>query len=130
MNGSRVQRISGWVLSILLAVFLIGVSAIGKFTEWEGKAEMLQHMGFTTDLMFWIGVVEIAITVVFLIPHTAFLGAILLTGYLGGATVTHARVGEPIFMPIIIGVVVWVALGLRMPGVFSMAFGKLFGRSA
>ncbi len=57
-----------------------------------------------------------------LIPRTAFIAAILLTAYLGGATATHVRVGEPFFFPIIIGIVVWIALGLRKPAVFRLAF--------
>ena len=109
------SRLTGWILSILLAAFLIGASATGKFTEWEGKAQMFEKMGFTTDLMFKIGVLEVIISVLFVIPRTGFPGAILLTGYLGGATVTHLRVGEPVFMPVIIGIVIWVALGLRRP---------------
>ncbi len=63
------------------------------------------------------------ITLLFLIPRTAFIGAVLLTAYLGGATVVHVRIGEPFFFPVIIGVLVWVALGLRQPQVFRVAFG-------
>ena len=97
---------------------------MGKFLEWEGKTEAFSKMGFTNDLMFKIGILEVLIAVCFLIPRTAFIGAILLTGYLGGATVTHLRVGEPFFMPIVIGVIAWIALGLRQPEVFSVAFGR------
>ena len=114
---------AGWALSGLLAAFLIVASASGKFTEWEGKAEMFATLGWTTDVMFRIGIVEVVISILFLIPRSAFLGAILLTAYLGGATATHVRVGDPFFMPIIIGIVVWIALGLRQPEVFSLAFG-------
>lgn len=122
MRGSRNQRIAGWILSGLLAVLFIGLSASGKFTEWEGKEKAFEKMGFTTDLMFKIGIVEVVITILFLIPRTAFIGAILLTAYLGGATVTHVRVGEPFYIPVIVGVLVWVALGLRRPEIFSLAF--------
>lgn len=117
------SKIAGWALSGLLALFLIGVSASGKFVEWEGKSEMFQKMGFTEALMMKIGVLEVVVTLLFLIPRTAFIGAILLTGYLGGATVTHLRLGEPFFMPVIIGVVVWLALGLRTPAIWSLAVG-------
>ncbi|MFO0903661.1 MAG: DoxX family protein [Pirellulales bacterium] len=119
---SKKARIVGWVLSALLAALLIGPSGLGKFVEWEGKEEAFAKMGFTTDLMFKIGILEVAIALLFLVPRTAFLSAILITAYLGGATVTHLRVGEPFFMPIIVGVVVWIALGLRRPGIFAMAF--------
>ena len=124
MNGSKKMRITGWVLSVLLALFLIGASAVGKFTQWEGKAEMFAKMGWTEDVMFTIGIVEVAIAILFLIPRTAFSAAILLTAYLGGAIATHVRVGEPFFFPIIIAVLAWVALGLRKPGVFQLAFGN------
>jgi DoxX-like family len=53
------------------------------------------------------------VTVVYAIPHTSVLGAILLTGYLGGATATHLRVGEPFYFPVLAGVLVWVGLFLR-----------------
>jgi hypothetical protein len=73
--------------------------------------------------MFKIGIVEVIVALLFLIPRSSFIGAVLLTAYLGGATASHVRVGGPFFAPVIIGVVVWVALGLRNPDVFQMAFG-------
>jgi len=123
MSGSKPKRITGWVLSVLLFLFLCAGSARGKFTEWEGKAEMFEKLGFTTELMWNIGIVEVVISLLFLIPRTSFIAAILLTGYLGGAIVTHVRIGDPFFFPIIIGVLVWIALGLRQPGVFRLACG-------
>lgn len=116
-------RVVGWVLSVLIAIMLIGLSASGKFTQWEGKAEMFGKLGWTESVMFNLGIVEVVITVMFLIPRTAFIGAILLTGYLGGATAAHLRVGDAFVFPIILGVVVWVALGLRVPHVFTLAAG-------
>ena len=62
-----------------------------------------------------LGILEVACTVIYLIPRTAVLGAILLTGYLGGATATHVRIGEPWFMPVLLGVVVWLGIYLRDP---------------
>ena len=97
---------------------------MGKFTQWEGKAEMFAKLGWAEDVIFKIGIVEVAIAVLFLIPRTAFVAAILLAAYLGGATATHVRVGEPFFVPIIVGIVAWVALGLRKPEVFRLAFGS------
>ena len=117
------SKLTGWILSVLLALFLGVVSAMGKFTEWEGKAQMFEKMGFTTDLMSKIGILEVIITILFIIPRTGFLGAILLTGYLGGAQVTHLRVGDGNFFPVILGVLIWVALGLRNPTIFKLALG-------
>jgi hypothetical protein len=119
----KTTQIAGWVLSFLIAAFLIFASGLGKFIEFEGKAELFQKLGYSTETMVKIGVVEIALAILFLIPRTAFLGAVLLTGYLGGATATHVRVGEPFIFPVIVGIVVWIALGLRRPEVFAVAFG-------
>ena len=123
MNGSKKLEIAGWVLSVLISLFLIGASAMGKFTQWEGKAEMFAKMGWTEDVMFKIGIVEVAIAILFLIPRTSFVAAILLAAYSGGAVATHVRVGDAFFFPIIIGVLAWIALGLREPDVFRLAFG-------
>ena len=60
-----------------------------------------------------IGIVLLVCTVLNVIPRTCVLGAILLTGYLGGATATHVRVGEPFFFPILFGVLIWAGLFLR-----------------
>ena len=124
MLNSKTTRIVGWVLSGLLALMLIGLSASGKFTQWEGKAEMFGKLGWTEDLMFKIGIVEVAITILFLIPRSAFIGAILITAYLGGATAAHLRVGDAFVFPIILGFVMWIALGLRTPDVFKLAIGS------
>src|SRR6187399_2081739 len=103
MSPSKPMLITGWILTLLLGLFLILASGVPKFKDWEGKEAMFQKMGFTTDVMFKIGVVEVAVAVLYMIPRTSFLGAILLTGYLGGATVTHVRVNESFVFPIIMG---------------------------
>jgi hypothetical protein len=118
------MKIAGWVLSVLVAVFFGGVSAIGKFTQWEGKAEMFAKLGWTEEVMFNVGIVEVAIAILFLIPRTSFVAAILMAAYLGGATATHVRVGDPFLFPIILGIVAWIALGLRKPEVFRLAIGN------
>jgi hypothetical protein len=123
MSGTKKQRIAGWVISVLVTLFTIGVSAVGKFTAWPGKEEMFGKMGFTTALMTRIGVVEVVVAVLTLIPQTAFIGAILMTAYLGGAVVTHLRVGEPFFFPIVLAVVMWIGQALRQPEILRLARG-------
>jgi uncharacterized membrane protein YphA (DoxX/SURF4 family) len=117
----NVKKIIGWVLSVLLAAFLC-FSASGKFSNWEGKEEMMAKMGWDLEVIKTIGIIEIVATVLFLIPRTAFIGAILLSAYLGGAVATHVRINDPAFFPVIIGVIVWIALGLRDGRVFTTAF--------
>jgi uncharacterized membrane protein YphA (DoxX/SURF4 family) len=116
------SKIVGWVLSVLLVAFLVLASASGKFTQWEGKEEMFAKMGWTTDVMMKIGIVEVVIAVLFLIPRAAFIAAIFLSAYLGGAVATHVRVGDSFVPPVVIGIIVWVALGLRDSRIFRLAF--------
>jgi hypothetical protein len=71
-----------------------------------------------------IGVIEISVAVLYLIPRTAFLGAILTTGYLGGAVWTHLRVGDTWFFPIVVAVLMWLGLALRRPVIFRLLFGQ------
>jgi hypothetical protein len=123
------KSIAGWALSVLVALFLLAASAPGKFVDFEGKAEMFAKLGWDAEVMKTIGVVEIVVAILFLIPHTAFIGAILTTAYLGGAIATHVRVNEAFYFPIVIGVLVWVALGLRDGRVFTNAFTRP-GRAA
>jgi hypothetical protein len=120
--ASKNQRIAGWIVSGLIAAFM-AFSASGKFRDFPGKAEMFSHLGWSVDTMKYVGVVEILVAVLFLVQRTAFLGALVLTAYLGGATAAHVRVGDPFFFTIIVGVVVWVGYALRRPDVIKGAFG-------
>ena len=116
------SKIGGWILTALLTAFMI-FSTFGKFSDFEGKAKMFEHLGWSEAVMVNIGIVEIVITLLFLVPQTAFLAAILLTAYIGGAIATHVRVNDDFIFPIIIGALYWVALGLRDSRIFSLAFG-------
>ena len=120
----RVTRIVGWGLSVLISLFLIGVSGLPKFIDFEGKEKLFAELGWTVDTMKIVGVVEVALAVLFLVPRLGMLAAVLLTGYLGGATAAHVRVGEPFLFPVVLGVLVWVALGLRDRRVFALALGR------
>lgn len=121
--SSHKSRIVGWILTGLVGLFMIGASGIPKFIDWPGKNEMMGHMGIPLTLLPTIGVIEMAVTVIYLIPRLSFLGAILITGYLGGAVMTHLRIGELWFFPIIVGVVTWVGLALRQPVILRLAMG-------
>lgn len=126
---TKKMRITGWVITAVVAFFLIVPSAGGKFAEWEGKEAMFTKMGFTTELMWKIGILEVVLALLLLVPRTSFLAAILLTAYLGGATVTHVRIDDAFFMPPLMGVVMWVGLALRRPEIFALAAGKSLSRT-
>jgi DoxX-like family len=98
-------------LSVLLLLF----SAVMKLANLPGLAPGFAHFGIPISQAFGLGVLEFACAVVYMIPRTSFLGAILMTGYLGGATATNVRVGDPCYIPVILGVLVWGGLFLREP---------------
>lgn len=103
---------AGWGMSAL-PVLLLLFSSTMKLMKPPPVVEGFTHLGYPDSLALGLGIVELACAVVYVIPRTAVLGAILLTGYLGGATATHVRIGEPFFMPIILGALVWGGLYLR-----------------
>lgn len=104
---------TGRVLSaipILLMVF----SAVMKFLKPPAVVEGFAKYGYPESVITTIATLEILSCLVYLIPRTAVLGAILMTGYLGGATATNVRVGDPSYiMTVLLGVFVWAGLFLR-----------------
>jgi hypothetical protein len=126
LKQNKYLTISGWILTVLLAAALIGGSALmGKLLPTTNPKiiEGTAKLGLPKDVIVKIGIVEIACAVLFLIPQTAMLGAILLTGYLGGAVATHVRIGDgpgEFAAPIIIAVLVWLALFLRDPRIRAL----------
>ena len=110
------SKIVLWASYILSAVpvFMLLMSAAMKISQSTQVIEGFATMGFPSWLILPIGIVELACTVLYLIPRTTVLGAILLTGYLGGAVVTHVRAEEMAFLgALTFGVLLWGGLFLR-----------------
>ncbi|MEK6257563.1 MAG: DoxX family protein [Planctomycetota bacterium] len=103
---------AGRVVSAL-PVLMLTMSAVMKLMKPAPFVEGFAKLGWPEDLALPLGIVELACTILYVIPQTSVLGAILLTGYLGGATATHVRVGDPFIAPVIVGMVVWLGLFLR-----------------
>jgi hypothetical protein len=107
---------TGRVLSTLV-VLLLSFSGIMKLMR---PPEVIQsfvgQFGFPESTLLAIGILELACALIYAFPPTRYLGAIVLTGYLGGAIVTHVRVEDVFFGPLILGIVVWAGLWLREPG--------------
>ena len=121
-RGSRTSASiwTGRVLSGLAVAFLIMDAGL-KIAQMAIVGETGGTLGWTTDLGFWrnIGLLLLACTALYAWPRTALLGAILLTGYLGGAIATHARIDNPLFSHTLFGVylalMIWGGLWLRSP---------------
>lgn len=107
---------TGWILTALPALFLLA-DGIAKLVKPAPVVEGTIRLGYPESVIIGLGVVLITSTLLYLIPQTSILGAILLTGYLGGAVATHVRVGDPLFshvlFPVYVGVLVWGGLYLR-----------------
>ena len=104
--------VAGWVLTAL-AVLPFIPSAIFKFMHGKEMVENWTKSGWSESLLTPLGIVEVVCVALYLIPRFSVLGAILLTGYLGGAIATTLRMGQNIAIPAILGVIVWGGLVLR-----------------
>lgn len=104
----------GWIVSAIPVVMLT-MSGIMKLMKPAPVVEGFEHLGWPISLALALGIVELVCTVIYVIPRTAVLGAILLTGYLGGAIATHVRIGEVFIGPAVFGMLVWLGLYLRDP---------------
>jgi DoxX-like family len=103
---------TGRIISALLVLLLLFSGSMKVFFQSQVAVEFTR-LGYPESVILGIGIVEIACVIIYAIPRTTLLGAILVTGYLGGATATHVRIGDPFIIPILIGVLVWVGLFLR-----------------
>lgn len=103
---------AGRIVSALPVLALLA-SGVMKLVKPVAVVEGFADLGWPENLALALGILEIACTIIYAIPQTSVLGAILLTGYLGGAIATHVRIGDEFFPPIILGVLVWGGLYLR-----------------
>jgi hypothetical protein len=114
---------AGRILSGLPVVFLLLDSGM-KLAKARVAIEGTIQVGYPASVVFPLGVVLLVCILLYSVPRTAVLGAILLTGYLGGAVATHVRVGDPLFShilaPVYFGAMVWGGLYLRDPKVHAM----------
>lgn len=113
---SRTQIRTGRVLSGIAVLFLL-FDAIGKLMLPEAVVKGTTELGWPVDVIFTLGVIQVVCLIAYLIPRTAFLGAILWTGYLGGAIATHVRIDNPLFshilFPVYVAALLWGGLWLR-----------------
>ena len=102
----------GRVISVLATLLFL----FSAFLKIKGGPEVLKgfaHVGIPVSMMMPLAILEISCVVIYLIPVTSALGAILLTGYVGGAICTHWRVGDPFYTQIVLGILIWLGLYLR-----------------
>lgn len=115
VQGAPISKKMLWTGRIFsaLPVLMLLVSGIMKLAKPAMVVQEFTRLGYAENVILGIGILELACTAVYVIPRTSVLGAMLLTAYLGGATATHVRVGDPFIGPVILGVLVWGGLYLR-----------------
>jgi DoxX-like family len=99
------------ITAVVALAFLI--SGVMKLVGGPEVKEGIAHLGLPESMLVPLALLEIACVVVYLVPASAVLGAVLLTGYIGGAICTHWRVGDPFYVHVVLGMVVWLGVYLR-----------------
>lgn len=117
---------SGRILSGLVGAMML-MSAVMKLTGSPELTAGMAHLGLPLEKLTILAALELASVILYLIPNTAVLGAILLTGYLGGAVFAHLRVGDSVLTAVLIGVFAWLALFLRDPRLRQLLPLRSFG---
>jgi len=126
-SPSKARLRTGRILSGLFA-FLLALDALGKFLRPEPVVKGTVELGYPEAVIVPLGVVLLASVLLYALPRTAVLGAILLTGYLGGAVATHVRVGNPllthVLLPVFVGALLWLGLVLREPRLEALLLSR------
>jgi len=108
---------AGWAMTALFTLFMLGASVAPKLLDMAAATDSMTQIGWPPEHLLLIGIIELVLTLLFLIPRVALLAAILFTGLLGGALASHLRVGSPLFgytlFSVYLGIFMWVALWLR-----------------
>ena len=115
-TSSKKMKITGWVLSIL-AILLLLADGLGKLIKPEPVVKATLELGYPENTITTIGILVIICAIIYAIPRSALIGAILLTGFLGGAIATHFRINNPLFshtlFPVYVLLLIWLGLYLR-----------------
>ncbi len=110
---------TGRVLTALFALFMLGASIAPKLLGLPVAGETLEGLGWSADYVLAIGLIELGCLLLYLFPRTSVLGAVLMTGLLGGAMATQVRVGNPLLshqlFSLYLGLFMWGGLWLRDP---------------
>ena len=121
---------AGWVLSGLFALFIFGASAAPKLLGADAATGSFDALGWPQRHVLMIGLLEVGLTLLYLIPATGLLGAVLMTGLLGGTVASQLRVDAPLLshtlFGLYLGAVMWAGLWLRsarLRDMFPLSFG-------
>jgi hypothetical protein len=121
---NRRMVVAGWVLSGLFVLFMLGASIAPKLAGMEVADQTIEALGWSADYVLFIGILELTFVLLYVYPRTSMLGAVLMTGLIGGAIATHVRVGSPLFSHTLFGIYLalfmWGGLWLRSPALRAL----------
>jgi hypothetical protein len=116
--SAQAMRWTGWALTGLFVLFMLFDVTV-KWLDLQMVDDAMLQLGYPRGAGFWIGVLETILLVLYVVPRTSVLGAILFMGVFGGAIASHLRVGDPLFshdlFGVYLGAVMWGGLWLRDP---------------
>jgi hypothetical protein len=120
---SRTALWTGRVLTGLVVAFLL-VDGVAKIIPLAPVVEASQKLGFSADVVRPLGLVLATSTLLHVMRRTELLGAVLITAYLGGATATHVHSATSFWCPVLMGVILWIAYGLRSPSLRALVLSS------
>ncbi|CAG5067872.1 hypothetical protein DYBT9623_00599 [Dyadobacter sp. CECT 9623] len=115
--------LAGKIISVICVLFLL-FDSIMKVIKESHSIEGSAQLGWPVDQVQSIGIVLLISTILYIIPRTAVIGAILLTGYLGGAIAIMVRAGQPLYFAAVFAILIWVGLALRDEKVKNLLISK------
>jgi hypothetical protein len=119
--SERISAAPVWIGRVLstIAVLFLTMDAIMKVLQVPVAVQGTAKVGYSPNVILPLGIVQLVCLALYLIPRTSIFGAILWTGYLGGAVATHVRIGDPLFshilFPVYVATLLWAGLALRNP---------------
>ena len=128
-NSKQISRGRKWASYMIQAVvvFLFLAGAINNLLQTESAVNGAAELGYSKEVVLYLGITLLLSTVLYVIPQTSILGAILLTAWLGGAVATHVINEDPMFntlFPVIFGILLWLGITLRNPSLQGVLSGK------
>lgn len=118
----KTRKIVSWILAGLVAFALVG-SGMAKLSGGEQAAEIAKGVGGVTNLTI-LGILEIAIAAIWLVPRTGLIGGLLAIAYMGGAIAVHFISHQPVLIPVAIQILIWVAAAYRFPEITKRLFNQ------
>lgn len=121
MNG-KTKKITQWILTGLVAFILVG-SAVAKLTNGTQSTEIAKSVGGSQNVVI-LGILELIIAAIWIYPRTGILGTLLAASYMGGAIAVHFVNNQPILIPVIIQMVIWLTAAYRFPELTKRILNK------